>query len=389
MIIYIADFYRINREHQVYNMTMLDILSMLPKISQVNFMAHDGQIAYIKAEHQFQSGVPINFIPVRVHHRVGGKHWISKIYYELKNACALLKTAAPDDFIFFCSLSPITSLFFKIYKKKFPNKKVIITLHGDIDFIQQNKSRFRNLLGKFFKWSFRLKDNYTKYLVLSDTIRQNLIREHFLASSEVFAINHPYVFDRLGERKSNSKTLHIGHIGVASTEKNTQFIFELAALLKTEIGQGKVKFSIIGMSANIHEYSNALVTYNNAAEMLSKDEFNTKIDELDYTVFFYSDENYKFCSSGAILDAIHHKIPILSIKNQGFQAIFAEADGEIGILVNDVKEMAQTIRRIIQEPDPEKYTSMVNNLAAYQEKYTTEHVSKQLLKQIKTFLYEC
>lgn len=389
MKVYVADFYRVNREHLVYNLSMLTILSTLPEVEEVCFYAHAGQIERLKKEHQFQDSSRVRLIPARVHEQIGGKHWIKKILLEFRNVIQLLHRSPPGSLIFFCSLSPITSLLFKLLKVFYRKQKVIITLHGDLDFIQQNKARLRNWLGKCFIWSFKVKDQETKYIILSEPIRENLIATGYLQPDEMYAINHPYVFDAHPAAKSlQQKSIRIGHIGLASVEKNTQLLFTLAETLQEEIRKQQLDFSIIGPSTDMEAYKNAWVRQEENTGMLSKASFNEKIAALDYVVFFYSDENYRFCSSGAILDAINHQIPILSLKNQGFEVIFRHAPGPIGYLCEDVEEMAKLLReKILAKEEQEKYREMQLNLGKLKDNYTLDQVRKQFLEQAKVFLY--
>ncbi|WP_285060313.1 hypothetical protein [Pedobacter ginsengisoli] len=367
---------------------MLTILSGFEEFTEVTFLGDRGQIELIQLEGKSVLTKPVAFIPKYVHPKVGGRAWIAKIWHEFNNVFALLRTAPEESLIFFCSLSPITSFFYKLIKRFYPEKKVVITLHGDIDFIQQNKTRLRNWLGKFFSWSFSMKDRKTKYLVLSNTIKKNLIREEILSGDELYAVNHPYVFDALNKQKKTAKfPVRIGHIGVASTEKNTQLLFTLAKIFEYEIKRNELSFSIIGMTANIDEFNNGLVEYQNDSEMLPKSLFNEKIAGLDYSIFFYSDQNYKFCSSGAILDSIHHRIPIISFKNQGFESLFSEAPGPVGYLCRNIDEMERVIRDILNKDVEADYIEMQHNLNAYQNNFTIDYVKEKLHEQLIPFIH--
>jgi len=389
MKVIVADFYRINREHLMYNLSMLDILSEFPHVSNIEFHAHPGQIDFIKQELRFSTVNKITFVPAHVHELVGGRQWLKKIGYELRNVIWILNRSPVNSLVFFCSLSPISSFFFKLLKIFYRKQKVLVTLHGDIDFIQQNKTRFRNWLGKFFIWSFKIKDKNTKYIILSNQIKDNLIETGYLRTDEMYAINHPYIFDAQPQPvKLKSKTIRIGHIGVASQEKNTQFIFKLAEQFKDEIMERLISFCIIGMATNVDGFKNNWVEYAKSEELLSKQSFNEQISKLDFVVFFYGDENYRFCSSGAILDAINHEIPILSLNNQGFQYMFNEADGPIGYLCNNVEEMKRLItERLLVGYDQVEYDQMRYNLRGFKNKYTIAYVKEQLLKQVNGFVY--
>jgi hypothetical protein len=204
----------------------------------------------------------------------------------------------------------------------------------------------------------------------------------------LYAVNHPYVFDALSKPPKGAKyPVRIGHIGVASTEKNTQFLFTLAKMFEEEIKRKEVIFSIIGMTTNIEEFNNGLVEYQNDSEMLPKSLFNEKIAGLDYSIFFYGDENYKFCSSGAILDSIHHRVPVISFKNQGFESLFSEAPGPLGYLCRDIAEMEKVVRYILNNDVEAAYTGMRKNLGEYQDNFTLDYVKEKLHEQLMPFIH--
>lgn len=391
MILYIADFYRVDREHLVYNLSMLRILSNLPGVEKVVFLGHEGQLALIRNEYQQAESSKVVFKPVKVHQQVGGKHWITKLRYEIANTYRLLKRAPAGSIVYFCSLSPVTSLVYKLFKVFFRRQKVFITLHGDIDFIQQNKSRLRNYLGRFFIWSFQLKDAQTKYMVLSRQIRSNLIATGYLRADEMYAINHPYLFNEQAQQKVVSQPLRVGHIGLASLEKNTQYLFQLAETMRQEVLNKQIEFSIIGTATQMDAYQNELVVFDPKSPMLSKAAFNERIAALDYIVFFYSDDNYRFCSSGAILDAINHEIPIVSLANEGFKAIFEEAPGPIGYLCRDLDEMKALFQQRLRDHESpkarENYAQMSHHLHQLKNNYTLTAVQQQFMDQAKEFIY--
>lgn len=388
MIIYIADFYRINNEHLVYNASMIEVFSNLPNVDRVEVYGHHGQIELFKKNNFLINKDNINLHPSYVNEKIGGKEWIKKIFYELKSVINLLNGTPKDAFIFFLSLSPITSFFYKMIKVFYKRKRVLVVLHGDLDFIQRNKARLRNLLGQFFILSFKIKDKNTKYVLLSECIKVNLVNTGFVKNTELYVINHPYRFETgISQRKLKRNPIHIGHIGTASEEKNTQLIFELAEHFKHEIQTGKVKFSIIGKCVNIDKYQNQWVNFIPHQQMLAKSEFDEMISTLDYTIFFYKDLNHKFSSSGAILDAINHMVPVISFENQVFNQIFKEAPGEIGYLCPDLDSMKNKIFDLITVEDDLTYQTMVENLKKYQFNYTPKYIENQILNQMSDFVY--
>ncbi|RFM26665.1 hypothetical protein [Deminuibacter soli] len=383
MKIVVADFYRAGKEHYIFNASLVKICTQLADVTAVRFIADSHQTNAYSISHGEEDANGVTLKALTVPAKVGGKHWIKKIGFEIIQSFRLLCASSTEETVIFSSLSPVTSVFVKFFGFLWKGKNVLITLHGDVDFIQQNKTGMRNLLGKCFKASFRIKRKNVKYLALSFPISNNLIKEHYLNSNELFWINHPYFFKKHSLHKEPGKPVRIGHIGVASQEKHTHYIFDVAQRLATYISNGALHFSLVGMAVNISDFSNGYVEGGNTAgEMLSKEQFDKKIEELDYAVFFYSDEHYKFCSSGAILDAINHEIPVIALKTEGFSYIFSKAAGRMGFLCNDLNEMTALIEDITNgKVSKDEYDDMRNTIADYKHQFSIEYVKDQLVGQ--------
>ena len=79
--------------------------------------------------------------------------------------------------------------------------------------------------------------------------------------------------------------------------------------------------------------------------MVSIAEMRTRIDQLDFILFFYNSETYRLTASGTIFDAISRKKPIIALRNDYFEYIFNKF-GSIGYLVDSIEEMATLIQHI-------------------------------------------
>jgi len=87
---------------------------------------------------------------------------------------------------------------------------------------------------------------------------------------------------------------------------------------------------------------------NKGKNMIPRNELEERIQKLDIILFFYSKTSYKLIASGAIMDAINMRKPILAIKNDYFEYIFRKF-GRFGFLVNSVEEMATILKTIRKE----------------------------------------
>ena len=79
---------------------------------------------------------------------------------------------------------------------------------------------------------------------------------------------------------------------------------------------------------------------------LSRAEFETHIKGLDYILYLYPTDSYKFTASGAIMDALKMHKPILSLHNDFFDQLIG--NHPIGYMGNAVEDLEQIIRQIVQ-----------------------------------------
>lgn len=75
------------------------------------------------------------------------------------------------------------------------------------------------------------------------------------------------------------------------------------------------------------------------------------MSELDYILLLYPTDTYRLIASGAILDCIRFRKPVIALRTDYFEYLFDKL-GPFGILVNDIDEMAKEIERIGKTPLP-------------------------------------
>lgn len=80
--------------------------------------------------------------------------------------------------------------------------------------------------------------------------------------------------------------------------------------------------------------------------MLSDVEFETKILMLDFVLFFYNSDSYKYTASGAFFDCVKYEIPFIAIKNDFFN-YYQEKYGPIGYLEDDYESLENRIVLIL------------------------------------------
>lgn len=261
------------------------------------------------------------------------------------------------------------------------NRNILIFCHGEMEFLISDIKQYgplNSLLWKFAHHFFLNKNIQVhpkiKFVVMGDAILQH-IRE--IVPNNIgkafISVDHSYFFNSTHYPYNSSEQLKVGTVGVFSKIKGGDDFCKLYHLIE----KSKVRFSITGRifyDMNIINSMNIDLPNNKGANAIDREELEKRIQELDIILFFYPKDSYKLIASGAIMDAISMKKPILAIKNSYFSYIF-EKFGAFGFLVDSVEEMAKTIE-ILKKED------LAFDFDTIQKKMNIISISKQLKEQL-------
>ncbi len=380
-MIYFVELSKGNEAHSSLNYSMIKVLSL--KCVDLKVFSSEQHLRAIHLDEKDMKKVSYQSIRV-----IEGnwKSWFGKVFLESYNAVKIFRKARIDrpSFVYISSVFPISQLFIKIIKKFFPDIHVIIGLHGEMEFLKSNKSSKLRFLGWFLKNSFKIRGNNLKYLVFGDVIKENLKAYNFLPPTSLLSIDHPYDY-RDGNRPNLSKLngLKLGTIGIGSVNKRTHNLFLLAEAFKNQVLSNEVSFGLIGtMLPDLEPFVNAYVKTNGSNMILSKKEFEDKIFELHYSLFFYDNEFYSLCASGAFFDAVKFEKPILAIKNDYFSYYFDRL-GNIGYLFDNLEDMKVKIAMLLFDNYEQEYLQQVANLQRAKRTLSIENISRDFFYQLR------
>lgn len=246
------------------------------------------------------------------------------------------------------------SLLFLNFFNKILKRKVIICCHSEIAFIVKDcvhKNIIYNLRTKIFRYFFLnpktiVADNLY-FLVLGDSIKSNLSK--ILSAdraNHIISIDHPYIFKK-NIASIAHKGLKIGVVGTMAQEKGADLLIEIAHELDLN-NRNDISISIIGrILCESKQFQDAgiILPNNLGKKSLPRDEFNLLISELDYILYLYPIDSYKYTASGSLMDSLNMACPVLSFRNDYFQYIF-EKFGKLGYLVEDVSDMVLLINAL-------------------------------------------
>jgi hypothetical protein len=388
-MVLVADFFRRGEEHAPGNASMLYILSKVYKNEEILFVSLPSHAAAVKSfllaknlkiENIRYKEEPQKRFPAPSFY---GRRVLSELWYVfLYNKKA--QKEKPKLF-FLLSLTPFPSMIFHRFFYK-DHYRLVINLHGELEFIKLESTRSRSFLGNCYIQSFKTNHERIKYLVINDLIKSNLLKTNYLSEERIISIPQPYTFktNSFNRGNVNSKPIVIGMIGVASIGKNAHFIFDVAKRLENEIKVGLIRFVIVGKNENIPDsLQNSLAEFIGKEGLLARKQFEENISKLQFSIFFYQNNSYQFTTSGAVLDAIDFEKPIIALRNDLFETLF-ETAGTIGFLCNSLDEICELIRELTERGvDEVVYNQMRENMKKYKEENSLEGISKSLASQIE------
>lgn len=369
-----------NSMHIVFNASLLSLCRELsPQIIFYGERRNQIEILNTLKENSF----PTNFVETKSIFLLQGnskyKHILNFFISFVYNTYFVLFSNKNDILLF--NYNNLLSIRFINFLNKICHKKIIIFCHGEMELIEKQSSGYGlfNKLLLFLGKKFFLNKNIhiqrdIIFFVLGDSILSNLkkiIPENIYTSFH--SIDHPYFFKReIKEGGGGSDSIKIGTVGLFSKQKGGD---DFCNICKS-INNPNIKFSITGRIFYDVKKLTALqidLPPNKGKSMLSKKELEDRASMLDFILFLYPKDSYRLIASGAILEAISLKKPILALRNDYFNYLFKKF-GDFGYLTDSIEELISLINTIQTKNKQFNFDTIQNNLSI--ENITTNLKSK-------------
>jgi len=279
----------------------------------------------------------------------------------------------------------IFSLYLINILNKLIKKNIIILCHGEFEIFNNIKKnnqhvfwKIYNILLKIFFTNFNnILNKNIIFLVLGDNIKNNL-KKHINKNifTNIYSIDHSYINKsyQAYKKKKNEIPIKFGIIGFIHQGKNLTQAVLLAKKLSKEILAKKIKIFSTDIS---NELISAGIIVPSKKKAFSREEYDKKIIELDYILFFYNKDMYKYTASGPFFDALFMEKPIIALKNNYFEYMFKKY-GEFGILLDSIEEIAILIIELIKGKE-----FPIFNFKNIQKKILPENNKKQLINVLE------
>ncbi|MCL4641641.1 MULTISPECIES: glycosyltransferase family protein [Olivibacter] len=385
-MIYFAELFMTGGQHAAFNGAMLQVLARAFPREKISLFAAQSHYEELIAKESDLTGVLYH--PVHIISNKSGNpgRWLLKFFNELIQIIRVLIRGRKKSIhlIYFSFLSPLGQWLVSKYARymAYKGQKILITLHGlDILHPAGSQKRVDRIYAKLLKKAFACAAKNKRYIVLEERVADYLVKNRHLQPAEIVQIAHPYQFQASISPRID-KPVIFAHLGIARLAKNSHLFFDLASRFATEISRGDIVFQVVGpVLPELKPYLNPWVQYVNHEVFLSQVDYQRHCERAHYAVFFYDESNYALTSSGAVMDAIAYRLPILALTGPVFDSLQSITPAFPGKLYPDVELMYQGICEIIKNHGAiHRHFDVA--FVDLQLHYSIEHVAEQLMKQV-------
>lgn len=349
MKIKIVDTFCIGSVHAQFNASLLSMLAMINE--NVDYYASPTSKEKVFKLSNWNHLANLNFYPIYVWGGNGGFNLLMRYIISVIQNVRFLLTSSTEDILIY-NFNNVLSLSFLNFINKFINRKILVFCHGEMELLLAEREKggglhriLRYSLINFFISNKNIHKNIM-FCVIGEVVINNLKQ---LISKENYShfvyMDHPYIYQKKANEIhfQNNDILSIGMVGTFSLSKGACDFLEIVK--KQNEKKQKVNFSITGQILyGIEELKdlNVNIPLDNGKGMVSEEEFAERISSLHYILFLYPTYSYRLIASGAIMDALNWRKPILALKNQYFEYIF-DKFGAFGYLFDSTSEIIDFI----------------------------------------------
>jgi hypothetical protein len=253
--------------------------------------------------------------------------------------------------------------------------RIVFICHGELEGLKNIRS---NILSQSF-WTARLLRNIDKnsyVLLMDERVYRNACRCLKIKNmKQCILFQHPFIFGGTVQKGSRAKKqIRIGFPGVASMQKRSHCLYDVAARLEKLITSKKLSLEFAGkVNRDVRNLSNGLVAMKDSDALLSDKEYVHALSSLDVFVLFYGDDDYSLTTSGAVFDILVFEKPVIALDCALMREFFATY-GTLGVLCRDALHMAKVIQSVVSGSlDLERFRKAIR---AAKKEWTVQRYSK-------------
>jgi hypothetical protein len=303
---------------------------------------------------------------------------ISLIFKIIKLIFSLKKT----DTLYLLGIMPFAHIFIS-FLNALVKKKCIICLHGQMEaYLDNTKIGISKYYYRLSKFVFKRHDNID-YLIFGESIKNNL-SSLFNPTKKLIVIDQPYLYHDIEEKNNitNNSVFTLGILGRFDHSKNINEFYLFLDLLAQEISENKLIIKIIGkVNCEIPSKYKRLIKFYN--RVLTKEEFEKEVSQLNFVISFTDKNYYKATPSGVFFDCIKWEVPILSLNND-FVKYYLKKYSKVGEAFTTTTEMVEFIKENFFSSNfkVNKYPRYIENIKGLKYQLSLENLKEKFSSQI-------
>lgn len=380
----IVDFYGVKNFHEMFDASFLLMCEQIfDEVEYVSSSSSQENINNLLKSKGVDISSNISFRKLRISNSYKPIAFLSRMICGFFIVLKEFFLADKNTSVFYIYSNPLAFYFLQIFNR-FAKKDIYIVSHGELSFFLKNdlkKSRPWYWYTKLWNKGFRRSNTkmHLKYIVLGNSIKDNMIKLFPNLRDSLVIINHPYIFDSFSKGEVKKSKIVLGVVGFMTKDKGLASLLDFSQRLSNEVFSQKLDIRVIGKNPSLINVNKYPFISWSGTDVLPRNIFENKIKELDYLLFFYDEDTYKLTASGALFDALLFEKPSIYLSNDYFDD--AIGNRSIGYRCSSVDEMVKTVEKIIETGDA-KYGDYVCNLRELKDKFSIKYNADLLKQQI-------
>lgn len=364
MIRYVSSF-SVNTLHGMVNDGLLQMLCMAFPEQDIEIAATASTLDRFRA---IAAGYDNRFTyrRLRVNNRPGRIPLLLRyLQSATRNIAALARSRRGDTLLYnFNNVFSLSAVNF-LSRTLFRHRQIYTVCHGEMEYLanaDKHTRKYKKLMAwltdSFFrKTSSRRLSPHMHFIVLGDIIVDELaacLPPHM--HRRFSSVDHPVLpsaNDHAGDASTTpADTVNVGTVGIMNRYKGAGTLLQIARNLDNP----RVRLGIVGhIQSDYDEFRRLGIVTAGASprDALDQHEFDRRVAELDYILLLYPSDSYRLIASGALLDTIRYRKPLIAITNPYFRYIF-DKYGSTGRLFDDADTLTahlNTLKPLSPEKD--------------------------------------
>lgn len=374
-------------EHVEFNSPFLAALRSAYPEKKILFLAEKNHLENVRARLKEFSIEGIDFETIDIPQRNLLNN--QRFSIELRLARSIFEKASTmnAEKIIFSSVTSAGLVSIKFLLRSFRDMDCMVILHAVLESVLKKRPPLKPFSLKsylelpfWFRFTFPYGNNENlRYIVLGESIRDNLSRLFPRLRDRTVAIDHPYFYENAPDHSPFKDGIaSFGSLGVASRSKGSDSFIRVAKEIKSgKEGPWNARFIHIGPVDKKIKFEGSCVELPRNDSFLSRADYERFLSAIDYAVFFHKPTLYRLTASGSLLDSFSHLKPVIALKNPFFSYYF-DLMGDIGYLCDDYEDMKATILTIMKDQPSERYMKQRENILRGRDKLSVPEVGKKI-----------